>query len=159
MYTNLNVYKYGWEKGIINRIKLFFRRLKWARQRITKGYCDYDLWDSTGFYTKLIPKMLRQLAEETDGYPTELDFEQWQEILKRIAFCIEQSSMDNDLFTEEWSRYFKLLSDEKTSTNVEEINKAREEWIKAAETRSKEREKMKEEAFQLLSKYWYALWW
>lgn len=49
--NKLNVFHFGYShKFTLWNIKNFFRTLKWAWQRATKGYCDWDRWDLDFFY-------------------------------------------------------------------------------------------------------------
>lgn len=41
---------------------------KLCRQRIRNGFCDHDVWDMGYHLSCILPKMLRQLAEEGVSY-------------------------------------------------------------------------------------------
>ena len=74
----------------LRNIKMFFRCIKWSYQRITRGYCDADLWDYFTYHSELIIQSLTSFANNHMSYPThfkdgtkvETD-EQW------VAYLIE----------------------------------------------------------------------
>lgn len=76
-----------------SNIKQFFRHFKWAWQRMTKGYCDFDCFALDDYYLKLIPATLRTLSEDTHGYPEKFNTpNKWQEELIGIAENFEAAA-------------------------------------------------------------------
>ena len=48
--NKLNVFNTQWcpwkyPNNWIRNARLFFRQFKWAYQRMTRGFCDFDTWD------------------------------------------------------------------------------------------------------------------
>ena len=52
------MFDFSW-KHPIRSIKYFFKALKWSRQRVKKGYCDWDVMDIDTWFAELMPRMLR----------------------------------------------------------------------------------------------------
>lgn len=50
-------------------IKRIFKTFKWAWQRTTKGFSDFDTWGLDNYLFHLLPDMLDALAESSHGYP------------------------------------------------------------------------------------------
>lgn len=76
-------------------LKQLFRNIKWAYQRITKGYCDRDVWDIQGWFLNTIPYMLKDLKNTTHSYPIGFnDPDEWKKILNKIAFSFEALNVD-----------------------------------------------------------------
>lgn len=78
----------------VSNIRLFGRKFKWAYQRVTRGFSDWDTWDLDQYFLKLIPAALRHLAKHTHGYPgTERfpTFESWQKYLLDMAELFERA--------------------------------------------------------------------
>ena len=74
-------------------IKQFFRHFKWAWQRTTKGFCDYDCFDLDHYYLVLLPVTLRHLAKYTHGYPDKYtNFENWQKQIELMAKKFEAAA-------------------------------------------------------------------
>ena len=68
--NNLNVFRYGYlKKRPLSNIRQFFRNVKYAYQRSTKGYCDYDLWNLGDTILHLINQSLKEFTAKTEGYP------------------------------------------------------------------------------------------
>ena len=86
-----SVFKYGSARGL-HKIGLFFRRLKWAWQRAVKGYCDFDIYDLDIYHTNMMAKALYELAERTDSYPTNMDYDTWIRIIREMAKSFEESA-------------------------------------------------------------------
>lgn len=53
----------------IKNIGLFFRHLKWARQRVRRGYSDFDVSEMELWFNLVVPDMLRDFAAKTEGIP------------------------------------------------------------------------------------------
>ena len=51
----------GKKSKILAKIKHFFKCVKWSKQRITRGYCDCDVWEMFSFLQTLISDMLQTL--------------------------------------------------------------------------------------------------
>ena len=87
----MNVFKiklgvHHFPKGIFPKIKLFFKKIKWAYQRITRGFCDYDLYELDEFYKKLISNTLYEFAKKIDCNPDQFEyFEDWQNALENAS--------------------------------------------------------------------------
>ena len=55
------MFDFSW-KHPIRSIKYFFRALRWSRQRVKKGYCDWDVMDIDTWFAELMPRMLREFS-------------------------------------------------------------------------------------------------
>lgn len=60
----------GKKSKILAKIKHFFKCVKWSKQRITRGYCDCDVWEMFSFLQTLIPDMLQTLKDTRTGSST-----------------------------------------------------------------------------------------
>lgn len=78
-------------------------------------------------------------------------FDRWWLILSRIAYCLQESG-DNQ--TTEINEYDKLIWEEKIKPDSE----LRKKWYNRELEISNYRNKMKDEAFRLLKKYFWNLW-
>ena len=64
----LNVWKFFNGGNIFHRIKGFFRKIKYAKDRARKGYCDYDIADLDIYFVDLIIRALEEHKEFAYGY-------------------------------------------------------------------------------------------
>ena len=96
----MNVFTRGYLKWYprnwLFNIGHFFRSLKWAYQRATKGFCDSDVWSLDSFLANLIGDSVKHLADTTHGYPPECTEESWEEILLKIAECFKNADKWNN---------------------------------------------------------------
>ena len=75
----LNVWRFLNDGNIFRRIGGFFNKVKYARDRARKGFCDYDLCDLDIFFVDLIIRALEEHKEFALGYPDSKysTFEDW----------------------------------------------------------------------------------
>ena len=87
----MSLYRMGWRKaGPFGVIKQLRRDLRCCWQRITKGYCERDVWGMDGWMLRMLPGMLADLQKNHNGYPgvfanTENGEQQWSQLLGEMA--------------------------------------------------------------------------
>ena len=64
-----SVFHFNCCKNPIKDIGMLSRRVKWAWQRVTKGFCDADVWSIDWWFLSVMPDMLASLKENHTGYP------------------------------------------------------------------------------------------
>lgn len=99
----------GKKSKILAKIKHFFKCVKWSKQRITRGYCDCDVWEMFSFLQTLIPDMLQTLKDTRTGSPGYLGenytnengilvndtcHEEWNCILDKMIFLWREAEKD-----------------------------------------------------------------
>lgn len=55
--------------NIPSHIRQIIKIIKYAIERMTKGYCSYDRYDIDIWFLQTVPAMLREFAKETHSYP------------------------------------------------------------------------------------------
>jgi hypothetical protein len=104
----------------IESIKYFFISLKWAYQRVKRGYCEKDLSEVKDWFFEIMPEMLNEIKKEKSRIPMEcyqeaivamgldpveywdaynieveeLAVKKWDEILSQIAFLLGEATYD-----------------------------------------------------------------
>ena len=180
--TELNVFKcityYGQNpfKKCWYGFKDKCRQLKWAYQRATRGYSDWDLWDLDSFYVQMFINSLREFAEKTNGYPSGITYEEWQELIRTIARCFEESQEDLETNLESWKRMqcirqkYETLkatgNKEEAALNAllqcpeqdPEFKQAYQDWLKDVERSNKRQKEMSDRGFDLLKEWINHLW-
>lgn len=58
----------------IRGLRIKFKQIKWAFQRIAHGFADIDVWNVDIWLANVLPDMLDQLANDSDGYPASEEF-------------------------------------------------------------------------------------
>lgn len=107
--------------------------------RATKGYCARDLWNLDAFYCTLFYESIAEFKNGTQGHPIELTPDKWDSILDTMSTLfkrIEDLENDDSYYDEETGKIDKELA-----------RKIDEEMISA-----------KDEAFDLMKKYFFNLW-
>ncbi len=72
--------------NIFERLDDWRREIKFAYQKITRGYCDRDVWSMDIFFFETFSKMLRQLKRDTHSYPgfNGMTMRKWKGILTKM---------------------------------------------------------------------------
>ena len=164
----------------------FFRSLKWAWQRATKGYCELDTYGVSDWFLNTLPDMLVEIKNNCTGYPDELTEDEWIRILDRMIFLLREANVDTctkiNPYKAEYSRIFdefrkkygergeKLLTDEEKAeakkngssriylpSDMPEYKEICEQYFEEERKLSTYREQCKNEALELFSKWFYSL--
>lgn len=156
----LNLYaKPGYRMSIWKRIKWWFRRAKYARQRARWGFSEYDVWDFEGYHAELVAAMMRYWAKHNQSYHPEMTSEEWKATLNKIAECFE--FWKKDLPTPAYDTYraaVKRIKNEDGSVTVEVPDELLKAWH-TEEWNNYELKKQKlKEGFDLLFEYYPHLW-
>lgn len=109
---NKENYHWAWrDKKLIGVIKEFVHDIKRCHDRIYKGYCDHDVWSIDRWFLKIMPTMLRELRDTTNGYPDSVEnsshaisidemdkindgMKAWKKELSRIVFLLQEADED-----------------------------------------------------------------
>ena len=179
----LNVFKLGYDPihkhplNIFRNIRQFFRNIKWAWQRATRGYSDWDLWDLDMFYLDLLINSLRDFKAHTLSCPEKDDvqtLEDWQNVLESMILHFEHARDYEEIYPNPYEdKYFnKLINivsgyvDGKQKVRVEIEPRSKEEQeiyhkrkIEFIKNQQRFREKNLQRGFELLNKWFNHLWW
>jgi hypothetical protein len=155
----LNLYgKPGYKMKLRERIKWWFRRCKYARQRARWGFSSYDVWDMDSYLADLLRDMFAYLAKHHCSHPYELSPSEWQQTLINISECFAQ--YNRDFPQPAYEAYAKAYH--RTYRNGWVTAEAPDEYVKA--WRDEERkiyeykmQKLKE-GFDLMYKWYPNLW-
>ena len=114
------------------------RQLKWAKQRITKGYCRSDWYDMDSWFAHVVADMFDEYAENTCSYPWEINNpDDWEDILKEMATHLRNAGIE-EIAEERYSH----MADSKAK--IREQNKWRKEEL--------------HKFCELFEKYYFDLW-
>ena len=131
----------------LHNIKQFFKNIKYAWQRATRGFSDPDCWEFDSYLSRIISGGLKTLDKNRHGFPTELysqlgeedGNQEWSKILSEISAKME--------------KYERLKSSEYPPGNLPP--EAIMEWY---ETNQKEAENAWNGAIDLLKKWHNDMW-
>ena len=142
---------------IDKKIKQLFKNLKWAWQRINRGYSDLDIWDLDSWLIRLLPQAIRTLESKLSGHPYDMTEEEWQAYLLEMAGHFENYYVEwenpidlpsfsiEELFKKDGEVLHRLSIDEVKNPNYQEKHKL---W---KEEEEKHAQYMKEELHKGLS--------
>jgi len=83
-------------KFIWNRIDDFLREVKWAYQRVYRGWDDRVVWSVDAWLSEIMPDILRKLKEDKYGVPHEFFDDPFSESSEE-EWSIAKEKWDNEL--------------------------------------------------------------
>lgn len=93
-------------------IKDFIYEIKYAYQRVVRGYDDRITWGLEEELAKIINKVTFNLAENSYSYPNGLTEKKWKEILQQISFGFgSYIEMRSGMYTFKDKEYKQLEKD------------------------------------------------
>ena len=136
-------------------------KLKWKIQRFKRGYSDCDVWNIRDWFLLNMPKLLDEMREDCHGYPANMTPEEWDDVLRQMAFCFREAHEDtcsqkneyNDLFNIELVRNGSNTYSEKISN--EEM---REKWLAREQEIGDYMVQKLAEGLDLFKQYFWDLW-
>ena len=81
--------KLDYKPHLLARIKWWFRRRKYIKERAQKGWSSYDVWDFDTYLAQVISGALEFFAENHQSHPYDLTPEEWSAQLQYIAKCFK----------------------------------------------------------------------
>jgi len=165
----------------MNFFKKIYYNIKYFIQRGKRGYSNFDLMDMDTYLLDLIPNMLKSLKEKKDGFPSDLDEDKWNNILKEMIEHFEKANpLTTDFENPYLNIYYEMVVnpwyDKVIKPQIKNVEKEKQNFItldmstpeeyKDLEKLYKNVEKEKEEylqknleqGFKLLVKYFHYLW-
>ena len=172
----MNLFKLSLRPSYYLKHPLYFFReihhsIKYAWQRITKGYSWYDSADMDDFLLHIIPGMLRDIANG-DAYPGAEPFEtykKWQDYCNSLADVFESLQEENwNVGRNEWEEELeKAIEIKHSHTNltttinnmtIEEADEVFRMYFEREKELWEKRSKLLKDAFRELStnfdKFW-----
>jgi len=161
--------------GPLDFAKQLKREIKWAWQRMKRGYDDQIFWNFDHYLDQIIIKDLQWMLANRNGSPvlegwTEDDcYEKWSEVLKEMLYYFMQSTEQHCSEVNEYAdmvdfgSYFVPIKGGKYSTMRYKDTSAKAEELRGKHyQRSKEideyRAKNHKKAMEMLSTYYRNLW-
>ena len=135
------------------RIKWWFRKRKYIKQRAERGWSDYDTWDFDTYLAMVIGDGLAHLADAHMSHPWDYTPEEWSEKLTYISKCFKQYTEDYESPSyEKWASAIRLGADPSTLQDLSA------EWHKEDLAQYEEKMKRLKEGFDLLYEVFTNLW-
>lgn len=139
--NDLNVLRYGLYgyrlRYKYKNIPQIFRNIKYAYQRITRGWCDQDIWNMNIYLSELLPSMLEDLAKNHYGHPSTEEFydeqakqegfedghDKWTKTLEEMAYHFKNCNEDSPYNrAQKKSEYlFEQMCDNEDNTWFDEL--------------------------------------
>lgn len=152
-----------------------FRNIKWARQRIKKGYCDLDVWNFCDFHSNICAGALRELRDTSHGVPNTI-FEEadgdedkaiklWHDYLTYLIERFDYISLPEDEKPSfaYWNQYMDIsMAKDKDClfphSTSEAADKAKTIWRNAYKEEEEKEQIAIQEVFAAMPKYYCGLW-
>ncbi len=154
-----------------------FRKLRWAIQRVFRGWDDRVIWSIDMYLARMMPVWLRQLKSQKHGVPPlvfhgdDVDLEEseklWEEILDEMIEGFEAArrihELDlpalDELRQEELRRFGKTLIawDDENTQKLGKLYADLDFWKKLEEQEEEEMIKFRQ-GMTLLTEHFFSLW-
>ena len=82
--------KLDYKLSLWKRIKWWFKRRKYIKERAKQGWSCYDVWDFDAYLATIIGSALEYLSKSHMSHPYDMTPEEWSERLKYISDCFKQ---------------------------------------------------------------------
>ena len=151
--------KLDYKLSLWKRIKWWFRRAKYVRQRARWGFSEYDVWDFETYHADLVAAMMRHWAKHNNSYHPEMTDEEWKATLNKIAERFE--FWNTDLPTPAYDAYraaVKRVKNDDGSVTVEAPDGLFQAWRDEEIANHELKIKKLKEGFDLLYKHYPHLW-
>ena len=148
-----NIFKWNRYAPWYRKIKQLPRTIKYMWQRCKRGFAESDLWDLSYFYATLIRDSLVEFKKKNEGYPGNLTFEKWQQILDEMITCF--SNYVEEIKNPYETQFFNLLHNHE---NIDPENIKDKYFTEELEIDNWKTEQLKK-GFDLLIKWFPDLWW
>ena len=144
-------------------IRLFFRQFKWAYQRITRGFCDFDVWDFDYYLTSVMAQGIKHLADTTHSYPGNNEFptyESWRDYLYEIATKLNFSLRDDlpNEYEEEWLKGWEKDGLDSINNRTPEEEEISRKYLEVEQKNDTLRNQALSEALDMIVHVYSALW-
>lgn len=150
--------KLSYKPRLLARIKWWFRRYKYIKERAKKGWSSYDVWDFDAYLATVIGGGLEFLAHSHMSHPYYITPKEWAERLQYIANCFKQYNEEPPCPAYDAYRAACLTERKKGCVTIfsnEELVRA---WREEEERNHKEKMKRLKEGFDLLYEVYPNLW-
>lgn len=146
-----------------------FKKIKWAKQRIDRGYSDYDAYDLDLYLTSLLRDSLRTLAKNTHSYPEGMTYDEWISYLNLAADLLDRSvdrSFDTCQYylNEYEDAYTNYLSQCRIEDGQfifpkgEELEEVRKKYLARENAIAEARRSDRNKALDMIKERWDDLW-
>jgi hypothetical protein len=163
---NLSVFNYQWNwkswRGFWRNLIYFFKCLRPAYHRATKGYCRMDTWNADSTITTYLIKVLTEYRNVTNGYPGDENFSTFESWIAYIDEIIDLL-IYSDTFADKMNVFCKDWEEECCSIPRSEWKDRQhyiyEHYIAENERIYNKQKEAREKAFAMLGKHLNHIWW
>ena len=161
---NISVFHSAWSwktwRGFWENIRWFFRALKPAWHRATKGYCRMDTWNADYTLTAYLIKVLTEFRNVTNGWPDQhfATFEEWIAAIDQCIDWLIFSAEDPDKLNKHWAEYQKFLH-KGTKNWTEEERTIFDNYVADVNRIYEMQCEARKKAFAFLGEYLPHIWW
>lgn len=152
--------KLDYKPRLVARIKWWFKRRKYIKERAQKGWSSYDAWSFDAYLAQLIGGALEFLSTRHMSHPYDITPEEWTEQLQYIANCFKQYNEDAECSS--YRAWRDSVCREETRPGCVTVSGGDQELLRAWHEEEKQNyeNKMKrlKEGFDLLFEIYSNLW-
>lgn len=108
------------------KLEVVFTSIKYAYQRVVRGYDDTAKWDLSTYLTSITIPVLKDMIDNASGHPHELTEQKWKDILSEIIAGFELMDKEwDDLEEDDYIKNYK-----KNNKQIEKSLKLFAKWYR-----------------------------
>jgi hypothetical protein len=85
---------------IRRRFRDIIRPIKFAWQRVYRGYDDSAIWDLGYYLSRIAAPVLKQMGDHSYGYPCRITATEWTGYLRQMACAMELIAADKVTYSD-----------------------------------------------------------
>lgn len=165
--SNVLKFDYPWKNifGVVANLKSIPRKLKWAHQRITRGWADRDTWDLDSSILEYLNGTIQYLADHHYGFPGHGRFdsdEKWTEYLREMASCFYRAEEENQYYDcpsyDQWWSWYKENDLSEEDILLHDENPFSDDMMEESKRNYHKRHNDLVRGMQMLQKAFWQLW-
>jgi hypothetical protein len=148
----------GYKFNLFARIKWWFKRRKYIKERAKNGWSTYDVWDFDTYLAQLVGGALEFLSHSHMSHPHYYTPEEWSEKLKYISECFSQYNEERPCPSYEAYKAACIRAKEGNCVTVFGHDGLLRAWREEEQRNHDEKMKKLKEGFDLLWEIYPDLW-
>ena len=136
----------------------YWRDLKCAYERATKGYCFRDLWSIDDWFLNVFPIMLQDFNKIRNGHPGNITEEEWNTIIEDMIISFKNADEEQTDYLNKYEEEYDKIIFKGDNNYTDKEKELQKNYYNEENKKFEYRKHNLQKGFQLLNKWFFALW-